>query len=311
MVGRGSYVLEDPNAAEQLPGKEENQKGQMKTIGVIMDAFGASFGYQLLLGIERECSKHNLGFVLKCTFGSKKAEIEAIDELLRIGVSGIIIMCVHDEIYNEEVLKLIVENFPIVLIDRQLKGIPIPFVGTNNYNAAKELTEWLFDHGHTNICFTTHASMQTPTILERKNGFIDCHLGHNIVTTESMWITNLRSMLPTALDREVSNEENDLNLIRDYIKENPNVTAFFAVEYSIGILVYKALKMLGLDKVKTVVFFDGIDEMYDPLPIFTRVKQDEYQMGVNSVDLIADKMNGKTGAEVRLIPYKIIEGKTL
>lgn len=308
MVGRGSYVLEDLQAAGELPMKESGQKSQWKTIGVIMDAFGASFGYQLLLGIERACREHNLGFVLKCTFGSKKAEVEAIDELLKIGVSGIIIMCVHDETYNEEVLKLIVENFPIVLIDRQLKGIPIPYVGTNNYNAAKELTEWLFRHGHTNICFTTHSSMMTPTILERKNGFVDCHLEHNMVTNESMWITNLRSMLPTS-DRGDLSEENDLNLIRNYIKENPGVTAFFAVEYSIGILVYKALKMLGLDKTKTVVFFDGIDEIYDPLPIFTRVRQDEYQIGVNSVDLITNKMNGKSGAEVRLIPYEIIEGK--
>jgi DNA-binding LacI/PurR family transcriptional regulator len=309
MVGRGSYVLEGSKGSGQQIAKEANQKGQGKTIGVIMDAFGASFGYQLLLGIERECSKHNLGFILKCTFGSKKAEVEAIDDLLRMGVSGIIIMCVHDETYNEEVLKLIVENYPIVLIDRQLKGIPIPFVGTNNYNAAKELTEWLFEHGHTNICFTTHASMQTPTILERKSGFVDCHLEHNIVTNEGMWITNLRSMLPSTMGRE--SEENDLDLIRDYIKGNPNVTAFFAVEYTVGILVYKALKMLGLDKEKTVVFFDGIDEMYDPLPMFTWVKQDEYQIGLNSVDLIADKMSGKAGAEVRLIPYKIIEGKIM
>lgn len=311
MAGKGSYVLEEPKDAELQQAIEKNQKGKTKIIGVIMDAFGASYGYQLLLGIERECCKQKLNFVLKCTYGSKNAEIEAINELLSIGVYGIIIMCVHDETYNEEVLKLTVENFPIVLIDRQLKGIPIPYVGINNYQAAKELTEWLFNHGHRNICFVTHASMQTTTILERKSGFVDCHLEHNIVTNETMWIANLRSMLPTVADAEVTDEAFDLNQIKNYIKENPNVTAFFAVEYSIGILVYKALKLLGFEKEKVVVFFDGIDENYDPLPIFTRVKQDEFQIGTNSVDLIVKKLNGKVGAETRLIPYKIIEGKAL
>ncbi len=309
MPGKGSFVSEESNETEfgQLTGHKQNS--QAKTIGVIMDAFGASYGYQLLLGIERECKKHKLSFILKCTYGSKKVETEAIDELLSIGVCGIIIMCVHDETYSEEVLRLTIENFPIVLIDRKLKGIPIPYVGTDNYKAAKELTGWLFDHGHTNISFVTHASLQTPTILERKDGFVDSHLEHNVITNETMWITNLKSMLPSASGMEISNEYSDLDRIKDYIIKNPDITAFFAVEYTVGILVYKALKILGLDKEKTVVFFDGIDEIYDPQPIFTRVKQDEYNIGTNSVDLIVDKINGKSGAETRLIPYEIIEGE--
>lgn len=309
MPGKGSFVSDETQDTDfgQIAGNKHN--GQGKNIGVIMDAFGASYGYQLLLGIERECKKHKLNFILKCTYGSKKSETEAIEELLNIGVSGIIIMCVHDETYNEEVLKLTVENFPIVLIDRKLQGIPIPYVGTDNYKAAKELTQWLFDHGHTNICFVTHVSLQTPTILERKNGFVDSHLEHNIITNETMWITNLKSMLPSASGLEQSNKFLDLDQIKEYIIKNPDTTAFFAVEYTVGILVYKALKVLGLEKEKAVVFFDGIDERYDPQPVFTRVKQDEYNIGTKSVDLIVDKMNGKAGSETILVPYEIVEGK--
>jgi DNA-binding LacI/PurR family transcriptional regulator len=287
---------------------QKNQKNQVKTIGVIIDAFGASYGYQLLLGIERECNKQKLNFILKCTYGSKEAEIEAINELLSIGVAGIIIMCVHDETYNAQVLKLAVENFPIVLIDRQLKGIPISYVGTNNYRASKELTGWLFQHGFNKICFVTHSSLQTPTILERQSGFVDYHLEHNIITNEAMWITNLRSMLPSVGAGEGVNEEADLRQIKDFIIKNPQTTAFFAVEYSIGLLVYKTLQKLGLENEKKVVFFDGIDDIYDSHPIFTRVKQGEYQIGTNSVELVVEKMNGKTGVETRLIPYEIIEG---
>ncbi len=311
MPGKGSYVMEKAKDSAYLQVLGKKRDDGAGTIGVIMDAFGASYGYQLLLGIERECKKHHLGFMLKCTYGSKKSETEAIDELLNLGVSGIIIMCVHDETYNEEVLKLTVENFPVVLIDRNLKGIPIPYVGTDNYKAAKELTGWLFDHGYANIGFVTHASVQTPTILERKNGFVDSHLEHNVVTNETTWLTNLRSMLPVDSDKETASELSDLKLIIDYIKNNPGLNAFFAVEYTIGILVYKALKILEIDKDKKVVFFDGIDEIYDPQPVFTRVKQDEFRIGTNSVDLIVEKINGKPGADTRLIPYEIIEGKSL
>jgi DNA-binding LacI/PurR family transcriptional regulator len=308
MRGKGSYVIKTQEEEEFKRIIHKDQTSQAKTIGVIMDAFGASYGYQLLLGIERECNKHKLNFILKCTYGSKRAEIEAINELLGIGVSGIIIMCVHDETYNAQVLKLVVEKFPIVLIDRQLKGIPISYVGTNNYMASKELTAWLFDHGYKNICFVTHASMQTPTIMERQYGFVDYHLEHNIITNESMWITNLRSMLPSDGAGEGVSEEMDLMQIKDFIIKNPSTTAFFAIEYSIGLLVYKTLQELGLDNEKKVVFFDGIDGIYDSNPIFTRIKQGEYQIGTNSVDLVAQKINGQTADETRLIPYEIIEG---
>ncbi len=307
MPGKGSFVMEAQESGELHPEILRNQRKQSRVIGVIMDAFGASYGYQLLLGIERECKARDLNFILKCTYGSKEAEIAAMNELLELGVSGIIIMCVHDETYNALVLKLAVENFPIVLIDRQLKGIPISYVGTNNYMAAKELTGWLFRNGHTRICFVSHASVQTPTILERQSGFVDYHLEHNIITNESMWITNLRSMLPSA-NRGEASEETDLKLIEDFIRMNPQTTAFFAIEYSIGLLVYKTLQKLGQDKEKKVVFFDGIDEMYDSNPVFTRVKQGEYQIGANSVRLVAESMDGKKEVETRLIPYEIIEG---
>lgn len=41
-----------------------------------------------------------------------------------------------------------VERFPIVTIDRQLKGIPLSFVGTNNEEAARELANYLLNEGY-------------------------------------------------------------------------------------------------------------------------------------------------------------------
>jgi DNA-binding LacI/PurR family transcriptional regulator len=115
-------------------------------------------------------------------------------------------------------------------------------------------------------------------------------------------------MLPSDGAGEGVSEEMDLMQIKDFIIKNPSTTAFFAIEYSIGLLVYKTLQELGLDNEKKVVFFDGIDGIYDSNPIFTRIKQGEYQIGTNSVDLVAQKINGQTADETRLIPYEIIEG---
>ena len=173
MPGKGSYVLGSGSEG----GEEESGYGRagksVKTgkgsqlIGVVFDSFGSAFGCDLLSGIERECRRLKAYPVLKCTYGNMEEETRAIEELIALGVSGILLMCAQGEVYSETVLRLSVEKFPIVLVDRELKGLPIPFVGTDNYSAAKELVENLFRKGHINICFLSHPFMRTSSVEAR------------------------------------------------------------------------------------------------------------------------------------------------
>ena len=309
MPGKGSYVLDTESDQEEKespiqPGRPESSK----MIGIVMDAFGTAYGCDLLLGIEFECRQKGYSPILKCTYGNVEAESKAIEEMIDLGVEGIILMCSQGETYNVTVLRLSVENFPIVLLDRDLKGLPIPFVGTDNYSAAKELVNLLFEKGHRNICFLSHPSMRTSSIEARFAGFRDSHLERNILTNENMWITDIGSILPR-LDEMEEAENGEVKRIEDFVEQNPQVTAFMAVDYNIGVMVYKILKRMGLDQEKEIVFFDGPDEINDPNPIFTHVKQGEYLMGVRGVKCLLDRIKGREVPEVTYIPYQIIPGK--
>jgi GntR family transcriptional regulator, arabinose operon transcriptional repressor len=306
--GKGSYVIKNTSAegTDIISISEGNAANRF--IGVILDSFDASFGCDLLNGIERECRRKNYNMILKCTYGSVEAEMNAIDEVLEAGAVGIIIVCVQNEVFNANILKLALDEFPLVLADRPMAGVPLPCVTTNNYEAAKELTKWLFDNGHTRVCYVSHAFTQTPTVIERFRGFVDCHLEHNCVTNESMWIRDLQSFQTVTDITEYRSM--DEQRIETFINENPTVTAFFCVQYNVGLLVFQVLKKLGQEKDKQVVFFDGLDESIDSNPIFTRVQQGEYLMGVLSVQLLTDRLLGKKVMDKHIIPYEIVEGKT-
>lgn len=304
--GRGSYVI------GKAAGENEKQLGEVvfkdkKTIGVIFDAFDAAFGCDILIGIERECTRNNLNMVLKCTYGSVEAEMSAIDDVLEAGAAGIIIMCAQDEVFNANILKCSVEDFPVVLLDRPMPGVPIPCVTTDNYAATRDLIDWLFDHGHTKIGYVSHNYMQTPTIKERLRGFIDSNIKHNVITNETMWIQDIRSCINYSEENRKMDEER----VEKYILEHPEVTAIFTVQYSIGLLVYSVLKKMELHKKIQIVFFDGLDEAVEANPIFTRVRQGEYLMGVVSVQLLIERINGKSIVEKRFIPYEIVEGSEI
>ncbi len=296
MPGKGSFVSDDEisNANE-----EAFINGKSKVIGLIMDGFGASFGYKLVLGIDSECKKHNFSLALRCTYGSVKSENQAIDEMIALGVSGIIIMCVHQENYNSKVLKLIVNGFPIVVIDRRLRNIPVNFIGTDNENAAIELTNHLFDQGFKNICFVAPHSIDTPSINERYNGFIKSCRAHGNQTPES--IISMRSTLPES--RTESNLELDQQLLLEYIESHPKVDAYFAVEYDLAKITKKLLKDLGKDNCP-VVCFDGIDNAVDEVE-FTHVRQREQEIGEEAVLRILELLKGNLTTQTTLVPYDI------
>lgn len=301
MPGKGSFVTEDKMKANQDP-NEYVLKDSSRVIGLIMDGFGASFGHKLVLSIESECKRNNISLALRCTYGSIDAENQAIDEMIALGVSGIIIMCVHQDNFNSKVLKLIVDRFPIVVIDRRLKSIPVTFVGTDNESAAKELTEYVFGRGYNNICFVSPDSIDTPTIYERYKGFSECCKEHGVISPET--ITSLRSTLPES--RTESNLQLDIEIITEFIKTYPHVDSFFAVEYDIAKILKRTLCGLGLEKDCLVVCFDSIDNILGEVE-FTHIHQRENEIGKNAVLCLVNLIKGNNSADTILVPYDIYE----
>ena len=113
--GRDEYVREE--SVQKESGREESlpdRDSSKSLIGVILDSFGVSYGCGLVNGMERECGKRGFHMILKCTRGSMEEESKAVDDLLALGVQGIILMCVQGENYNANVLRLSLEHFPIV-----------------------------------------------------------------------------------------------------------------------------------------------------------------------------------------------------
>lgn len=302
MPGKGSFVNAEWDQSAETLVRETGTESPV--IGVIMDGFGGSYGYKLILGIEKTCRELGYFMTLHCTNGSREEESRAVDRMLSLGAPGIIIMCVHGENFNSTVLKLAVEEYPIVLLDRRLKGVPVSYVGTDNQKAARELTDWLLDQGHKNICFASHCGVDTPTIADRHQGFLDSHLEHGLTTNESMWLTDLMATLPS--HRTEESLFGDYEKVKTFIGSHPEITAFFAVEYDIARIIRYSLVQLGVEDKYAIVCFDGYDNITGEEE-FTHVRQDEAVMGETSVRLVRDKLNGERNIDPILVPYKIIE----
>lgn len=306
MAGKGSFVT-GQDEAELVKEKSDiiyGAPGKIRLIGVILEGFGNGFGTLLLNSIERECRKKELTMVLRCSDGSIENESRAIDDFLKLGVEGMIIMCSQDENYNPKILQMVVEHFPVVTVDRQMKGIPVPHVGTDNIAAAKELTKHLLDTGYRGICFVKPDADETSTLQERQKGFVSAMNECGIITDDSNWITDLRATLPSKHFEELMEE--DMEKIFCHLEDHPNVEAFLAAEFGIAQILHKCLFNKGLDKKYPIVCFDCNDNIVGQYP-FTHVKQGEAKIGQLAVDTLIEVMNGSGSSKTIMVPYQIVE----
>ena len=291
MPGRGSFVTgKSPPTDDKVTGDAE-QSGKSRLIGMIIEDFAENFGTMIIAGTEQGCRERGYSLVIKRSNGSQKQEGEAIEDLVRLGVEGILIIPVHGDNYNPMILRLAVESFPFVLIDRELKGIPASFVGTDNLTAATGLTDLLFDLGNRHICFVSPSMSDTSTILDRREGFLKSNAEHEVLVDDGSFLYDLSSTLPG--QPKSDGIRKDAETVKQYLLKHPETTAFFAVEYNIALIISKAVRELGkrIPEDYAVVCFDSPPNFVEQYA-FTHIQQDETEIGLKSVELLFDRMKG-------------------
>lgn len=303
--GKGSFVLKvcDSSAAEAA-------KKAATIIGVVISDFSESYGINLLSGIEEEASKNNSFIVLKRSHGNQKNENEAIDCLIDMGVDGIIVMPVHGENYNPKILQLILDGYPIVLMDCDLKGIPTSFIGTDNMGAAKMATDYLLEQGHRNISFLSTPPKDTTTIEDRIEGFIMSHAEYGVKVNDSIWLTNLISTLPGMCSKDYIEE--DCNKIKELLVNNPEISCLFVTEYNLAVLALQVVKSLNKvvpDDISILCFDGPFNYLGDYF--FTHIRQKEKQIGATSVQLVLKLINGEAETGKTYLDTVLVIGKSV
>lgn len=288
--GRGSFVADSSlaiNLVADRPGPAGN-----KLFGLVIADFSESYGTGLLSGIEHETNQNGCYFILRRSYGRQNEEEMIIESLLEFGVDGLIIMPVHDEHYSLKILRLVLDKFPMVLIDRNLQNIPAAFVGSDNVVAAQKATDYLLNLGHRAISFLSPPATGASTISERIDGFMKSHAEHGVAVDQSLWITDLISTIPDHYSLETLAQ--DKERIVSLLEKNPEITCLFAVEYNIALIALDAIKELG-KKVPddiSILCFDGPDN-YTRDYFFTHIRQREEEMGQTAVQLLLKQIKGQ------------------
>ena len=297
--GKGSFVANaQPDLISSTIGEKETpvleSSSKTDVVGFILPGFGDDYGSKTIEAIEKRCSEQNLCMILKQTMGIPGEEEKAINSLVNLGVRGLIFCPLPGKHYNNALLRLVVENYPLVLVDRYLTGIPSSSVCINNKKASIKLTNYLLALGHEHIAFVSPPPEGTSSLEDRLMGFHVAMSENGRRIKHEAIITNLKGTLQESSQlhpRRLVFNETEKKKVRELIQTNPEVTAFIATEYMVAVFLYEELVSLGkkVPEDYSIVCFDSPTTIIEE-PFFTHILQDEEKMGRKAVDLLVSQL---------------------
>lgn len=300
--GKGTFVQSraiSASAHSAVSASPMSAAAPQKLIGVVMEGLSNDFGSEVLLGIESKCAELGYSAIIKFSYGEEEREVACINELLAAGVKGIVLMCVYNEVYSPAVMKLSLEGFPMVFMDRSLKGLPIPFVGTDHRFASKQMTDGLIQQGHTHLALAMfEESHNTTSAEERVNGYVESCLAHNLLCGNKRISLAREGTYHPQLEERAKNVQK----IREFLSENPETTALLALSARVGIIALEAVAGTG---VKVVASFDGPQNAFQTPCELVYVVQDQMLMGATACEQLIGRINGQEAPHVTYIPHRM------
>ena len=288
--GKGSFVTK---AIDKTDDEVEQQVHcNNNLIGFILSDYSDVYATDILKGIEDQAFEYGMFVIHKRTQGSQTMEQEVIKSFVELGVCGIIIMPVHGEHYNPSILRLVLDGFPVVFVDRYLKGIPSSFVVTNNVESTKEAMRYLISKGYIEFCFVTPPLVDTSTLEDRYKGFQESLVNQGIDYDKNINILSVKSSMPGNDSKE--SKDFDVEAIAKHLMENPQITCMFASEYNIALLVLKAANKCKkrVPEDISIICYDEPQNYIEDYS-FTHIEQKETEMGKIAVDIIYNKEKNK------------------
>ena len=291
--GKGSFVMNQfpPIAMESGVGQSATARFGIPTlIGLVLPELGESYGLRLLSGIERTADESNVFLTICRSYGRQETEEQAIQKLVRLGVGGLIVFPVNGEHYNPEILRLHLNGFPIVLVDKHLPGVPVSAVTSDNTTAAYSLTQHLISLGHRKIAFCSPPTKDTVTLEDRWTGFLAALQDATIPFSPQWSLTSLPSDIPTDKDSGYSQQHHEM--IADFLSSNPEITAVVATEFQVASHLFMVAQRLGkhVPTDLSITCFDGPSSGCMGWT-FTHIRQDEQTMGKMAVEILMQYMN--------------------
>jgi len=253
--------------------------GATHTIGLIIPDSANPFFAELARAIESTMFEQGYNVILCNSDGDSSREILYANVLVDKQVDGLIFVAVG--VGTDHLLSLQRRRVPVVVVDREVPGVDVDSVLTDNELGGWLATRHLLELGHRRIACITGPSDITPSA-KRVTGFRRAMAEEGVPVDEALVV------------RGDFQYEGGSQAARTLLGGEDPPSAIFACNDLMAVAVMAAADEMGfaLPTGLSVVGFDDIPLASFVRPSLTTVHEAKYQMGVLGAKALLERMQG-------------------
>jgi LacI family transcriptional regulator len=272
---------------------------QTNTLALVLTDITNPFWTTLARGVEDAAQEKGYSVILCNTDESIQKQDQYLTMLLKRRIDGILFVPADN---RPEPVQLIQKHkIGVVMLDRTVTNVDVDIVRGDSFGGAYQLAKHLVELGHEHIAILS-GPKNISTSVERVAGFRqameEVGLDHNLKNI--YWGSFSRSL--------------GCETAEQALKTVPRPTAFLAVNNFIANGAIQTFSQAGLRVPEDVslVSFDDIPAIINPVPFLTVAIQPAYEMGHQATQLLLARL-AKEGPEDRqeiILPTKIFIRKS-
>lgn len=278
-----------PNISAQVLASQSTN-----TIGVV--SFGTkSFYSNFMDGIYYYADEKGYGTIFGVNNPVNKTKINYLN-MMHGRVDGIIFL--GGTVTRNELVRLLDMNYPLVLIENDIRFPGVTSVNVDDYHGAYQATRYLIQLGHKKIAHIK-GNPESHGAMERYKGFSQALEDHNLEVN-----TNLVKVGNYLFD-------DGYRASLELLDENPDIEAVFCANDNMAIAFIKAAFEKGFrvpDDISVIGFDDVSDQelLIKNMPRLTTIRQPYQEMAKHAVEALIKMINHEEPISNEVFKGKLI-----
>lgn len=261
------------------------------TVGIIVSNILHSFSTQIIRAIEDYLYTKDYHVIVCNADDDPDKESSYVSMLMSKQVDGLIVIPTSE---NNTLFKTLADSdFPIVFIDRYIKGVDIPSYLLNNQSAIESAFNALLKAGHKEIGFISQPAINITPRLERKKAYSESCKRHHI---EPFTISGPLSKLHQTIKHHLNQGTLPSSVI---IANDLALLEVLRAAKKTGISIPEDLSIISIDDIEFTEFFN---------PSLTVIAQPTFEIGKSAASDLFNIINKqKTSGTINRFNHRFIE----
>ncbi len=303
--GKGTFVSQNKkNLVNHDDIKHTNQINNT-LLGMVVSYFRSSITPEFIRGANKAAEDLGYHLILKDSENDINKEKEVIDDLISGGVKGLVLYPANFEYYSPRILELNLEKFPLVMIGRHYKYLPISSIHADNYQGMRDAVNYLMSQGCSKLALISTKLTQISAIESRINGFkdeclqhhIDCFIDYlNLASNPAKADpTSANVMFPEQDKRDEEQVEKNIKHLENMLEKHPDIKGILTCHDVLALYVIKAARNIGMKVPEDlmVIGFDDAPFAAHVEPTISTVRVPRYEMAYKGVEILVEEIENK------------------